>query len=102
GSALTQAQAEAAIEANGLGGGRGLTILHAETSGTKGVTDKSLKLKDGSRTIAKGALGKVTIDSGLAWGYGSTGLAFGTDGVRAGGVTGGTLTAVGVTATSKT
>lgn len=101
GRSLTVDEANAAIAANDLGGeGLGVTVLHAEVDGSKGLTKG--KFTDGSREIAKGTLGKVSIDAASAWGYASTGVAIGTDGVRAGAVTGGTLTLVGVSGSTKT
>lgn len=101
GRVLGDDEAAAALDASSLGGdGLGVTVLHAEVSGTKGLTKG--KFKDGSRELAKGKLGKVTLDAGSAWGYASAGAAIGTDGVRTGAVTGGTLTLAGVSASTKT
>lgn len=101
GRTLTAEEAAAAVEASDLGGsGIGVTVLHAETSGIKGLTKG--KFKDGSLELKKGTLGKATLDAGSAWGYATAGAAVGADGVRGGGSTGGTLTVIGLSATTKT
>lgn len=101
GRTLSGAELDAANAAADTGGdGLGITVLHAEVSGTKGL-DKG-KFENGSRTLAKGKLGTATLDVASAWGYAAAGAAIGTDGVRAGGVTGGTLTLAGVSASTKT
>lgn len=100
GRRLSKDEANGAVAASNLGGGPGITVLHAEVDGSTGITKG--KFKDGSRELVKGKLGKVTLDAGSAWGYAAAGVAAGASGVRTGCVTGGTLTLAGVSGSTKT
>ena len=101
GRKLSDSEVSKALAETDIGGdGLGITILHGETSGQKGLNKG--KFKDGSWEIAKGKLGKAEVEVASAWGYAAGGAAVGTDGLRFAGQTGGTLTLAGVNGSTKT
>lgn len=97
---LTRPGPSGVLEASTAGGDApGVTLLHTEAFASSGLS--AGRFEDGAWTIAEGTLGKANLEVGSAWGYATANAVAGTDGFRAGGSVGGTLTAAGVTGTTR-